>query len=69
LLLGTDGVTPIAVKREGHIQRPNRTFVEPVIDSLTAARSDPTEVTRLLLEDRITRLSADDKTLLAAVRQ
>ena len=69
LLLGTDGVAPIAIKRDGRVQRANASFVEPVVESLTAVRSDPTEVTRLLLEDRITRLSADDKTLLAAVRR
>jgi len=67
LLLGTDGVTPLAVKRDGAAPRPNRTFVEPVLHSLVA-RSDPAEVARLLLEERLTRLSADDKTLLAAVR-
>jgi hypothetical protein len=67
LLLGTDGVTPLAVKRDGVAPRPNRTFVEPVLRSL-AARTDPVEVSRLLLEERLTRLSADDKTLLAAVK-
>jgi Protein phosphatase 2C len=67
LLLGTDGVTPLAVMRDGGAPRPNRTFVEPVLRSL-AARSDPAEVSRLLLEERLTRLSADDKTLLAAVK-
>jgi Protein phosphatase 2C len=68
LLLGTDGVIPLAIKRDGAAPRPNRTFVEPVLRSL-AARSDPAEVSRLLLEERLTRLSADDKTLLAAVRK
>lgn len=68
LLLATDGITPIGVHRSGPAQRPNRSFVEPVLASLTAERPDPTEVTRLLLDDRISRLSADDKTLLAAVR-
>lgn len=67
LLLGTDGVTPLAVKRDGAATRPNRTFVEPVLRSL-AAKSDPAAVSRLLLEERLTRLSADDKTLLAAVK-
>jgi hypothetical protein len=69
LLLGTDGIAPIAVKRDGRSQRANVSFVAPVVESLTSVGTDPTEVTRLLLEDRITRLSADDKTLLAAVRQ
>jgi len=68
LMLGTDGLTPLAVQRDGAGQRPNRTFVEPVLGWLTATRSDPAEVSRLLLEERLTRLSADDKTLLAAVR-
>lgn len=67
LLLGTDGVTPLAVKRDGEAPRANRTFVEPVMRSLMSP-SDPTEVSRLLLEERLTRQSADDKTLLAAVR-
>lgn len=68
LLLATDGVVPIGVQRDGGALRPNRSFLDPVLASLTGTRSDPTEVTRLLLEDRISRVSADDKTLLAAVR-
>lgn len=68
LLLGTDGVVPLAVLRDGPSGRPNRTFIEPILGWLTAARSDPAEVSRLLHEERLTRLSADDKTLLAAVR-
>jgi hypothetical protein len=68
VLLATDGVVPVGVQRDGAAWRPNSTFVEPVLASLGAARSNPTEVTRLLLDDRISRLSADDKTLLAAVR-
>jgi hypothetical protein len=68
VLLATDGIVPIGVQRDGSSRRPNRTFIEPVLESLTATRSDPTAVTRLLLEDRINRLSADDKTLLAAVK-
>jgi hypothetical protein len=68
LILATDGVVPIAVQRDGDARRPNRTFLEPVLRSLVAPRSDPTAVSRLLLEERISRQSADDKTLLAAVR-
>jgi hypothetical protein len=68
LVLGTDGITPLAVKRDGVSQRPNETFVEPVLRSMRSARSDPAAVSRLLLQERLTRLSADDKTLLAAVR-
>jgi len=67
LLLGTDGLAPLAVQRNGASQRPNRTFVEPVLSWLTAG-SDPAEMSRFLLEERLTRLSADDKTLLAAVK-
>jgi hypothetical protein len=68
LLLATDGIGPVGIQRSGDVRRPNPTFVEPVLDHLTGARANPTEVTRLLLEDRINRVSADDKTLLAAVR-
>lgn len=68
LLLGTDGITPIAVRRHGAVHRPNKSFVEPVLRSLRETMSDPAEVSRLLLEERLTRLSADDKTLLAAVK-
>jgi hypothetical protein len=68
LLLGTDGIAPLAVRRHGTAQVANASFVEPVLSSLKAARSDPAEVSRLLLEEELTRLSADDKTLLAAVK-
>jgi hypothetical protein len=37
--------------------------LEPVLGAL----DDPTEIARFLLEDEISRLSADDKTLLVAV--
>jgi hypothetical protein len=69
LLLATDGIAPIGVERgEREARRPNVSFLGPVLDSLSDKKSDPAEVTRLLLQDRISRLSADDKTLLAAVR-
>jgi hypothetical protein len=68
VLLGTDGVVPIGVQRGDGTERPNESFVEPVLASLGGARSDPAEVTRLLLDKRISQQSQDDKTILAAVR-
>jgi len=63
VVLGTDGLIPVAVRQKGGRRRPNRSFLEPVIDTL----DDPADIARLLLEDRISALSADDKTLLMAV--
>ena len=57
---------PVGVRRDGTTLRPNTHFLDPVLDSL--AGPDPAAVPRLLLEDRISRASADDKTMLAAVR-
>jgi hypothetical protein len=68
VLLGTDGILPIGVHRDGDAQRPNRTFIAPVLRSFANPRADPTWLTRLLLEQRISRVSGDDKTVLAAVR-
>jgi hypothetical protein len=63
VMLATDGLAPAAVRRHGGQRRPNRSFLEPLLDSL----DEPTEIARLLLDDRINALSADDKTLLMAV--
>ena len=41
-------------------------LIEPVLAALSA--SNPTEVPRFLLEDDLSRRSADDKTILAALR-
>lgn len=65
--LGTDGLLPAAIRRPGGRPRPNPSFLEPLLGSLDAERPDPTSVARLLLDDRISALSADDKTLLMAV--
>jgi Protein phosphatase 2C len=67
VVLGTDGVLPAGIRRNGGRPSPNASFVEPLLGSLEAARPDPTSVARLLLDERITRLSGDDKTLLVAV--
>jgi len=67
VLLGTDGLVPAAIRRAGARPRPNASFVEPLLGTLDAERPDPTSVARLLLDDRISALSADDKTLLMAV--
>jgi hypothetical protein len=63
VVLSTDGLAPVGIRRNGRGGRANQSFLEPVLDSL----DEPTDIARLLLEDRISRLSADDKTLLMAV--
>jgi Protein phosphatase 2C len=63
VMLGTDGLTPAAIRRNGATGRANRSFLEPLLDSVDS----PTEIARFLLDDRISSLSADDKTLLMAV--
>jgi hypothetical protein len=63
VLLSTDGLIPVAIRQQGGRRRANRTFLEPVLDGL----NEPAEIARLLLDDRISGLSADDKTLLMAV--
>jgi hypothetical protein len=67
VVLGTDGLLPAAIRRPGGRPRPNPSFLEPLLGSLDAERPDPTSVARLLLDDRISALSADDKTVLMAV--
>jgi hypothetical protein len=69
LLLSTDGLAPVAIKRNGRGPAvPNADFVDSVLAELAARRPDPTKVPRLLLADDLTKLSADDKTLLVAMR-
>jgi hypothetical protein len=63
VMLSTDGLVPAAIRQQGGRRRPNRSFLEPVFGAL----DDPAEIARFLLEDRISALSADDKTLLMAV--
>jgi protein phosphatase 2C-like protein len=63
VLLATDGLAPAAIRRNGGRRQANRSFLAPLLDSL----DDPTQIARFLLEDRISALSADDKTLLMAV--
>jgi hypothetical protein len=69
LILATDGLAPIGIEQDGAgVPRPNRSFVEPVLGAIAAPHRDPTELARLLLDDRLSARSGDDKTLLCAVR-
>jgi hypothetical protein len=68
VLVATDGLAPASIRHNGGRQVPNLTFIAPVLSSLAAPRSDPTEVARLLLDSRISELGGDDKTLVAAVK-
>ncbi len=63
VMLSTDGLVPAAIRQQGGRRRPNGSFLGPVFGAL----ADPAGIARLLLEDRISALSADDKTLLMAV--
>jgi hypothetical protein len=63
VVLATDGLTGAGIRQEGPRRRPNETFLEPVLASL----EDPTRIARFLLDDKLTAVSADDKTLLMAV--
>jgi hypothetical protein len=63
VVLGTDGLIPAAIRQQGARKRVNRSFLEPLLGVL----DDPAGIARFLLEDRISALSADDKTLLVAV--
>jgi hypothetical protein len=68
LLVASDGLIPPGVQRSDGSWLPNRSFLDPVLAALTGPRTDPAEVPRLLLDDRISSLSGDDKTLLVALR-
>ena len=63
VLVATDGLVPAAIRQDGGRRRPNRSFLEPLLGSL----EEPSEIARLLLDDRISALGADDKTILMAV--
>jgi hypothetical protein len=62
-VLATDGLVPAAIRQDRGRRRPNRSLLQGVLGAL----DDPTDIARFLLEDRISALSADDKTLLMAV--
>jgi hypothetical protein len=63
VVLATDGLVPAAIRQDRGRRRPNRSLLQGVLGAL----DDPTDIARFLLEDRISALSADDKTLLMAV--
>jgi hypothetical protein len=63
VVLSTDGLIPVAIRQHAGRRRANRTFLGPVLAGL----NEPAEIARLLLDDHISGLSADDKTLLMAV--
>ena len=65
IMLATDGLAPAALRRDRGRPRPNRSLVQGVF----GAADDPTGIARFLLEDRISALSGDDKTLLLAVAE
>ena len=65
VVLSTDGLVPAAVRQLGGRQWANDSFLEPVLGFF----DDPAEIARFLLDDEISRLSADDKTLLVAVAE
>jgi hypothetical protein len=63
VVLATDGLTGAGIRQDGPRRRPNPAFLEPMLASL----DDPTRIARFLLDDKLTAVSADDKTLLMAV--
>ncbi len=68
LFLATDGLAPIAtvLDQEGW-ERPNTTFIEPLLQSVTSPDFDLTEIVKFLVHERIGATSGDDKTLVLAV--
>lgn len=68
LLLATDGLVPLATVLDGDgWERPNATFIEPLLASVTASDFDPTDIVKFLLHERIGATSGDDKTMVLAV--
>jgi Protein phosphatase 2C len=69
VMLATDGLAQAALSyTQGLPRRPNRSFAERLLLFVDDPDSNVAELPRLLLGDQLIRLSADDKTLLAAVR-
>jgi hypothetical protein len=69
VMISTDGLAQAALSyARGQPRRPNRSFAERLLLFVDDPDSDIAELPRLLLQDQIIRLSADDKTLLVAVR-
>jgi Protein phosphatase 2C len=68
LVLATDGLVPLAtVLDQDGWERPNGTFIEPLLASVTAPDFDPTDIVKFLLHERIGATSGDDKTMVLAV--
>lgn len=73
VLLSTDGLAQAALSwSAGRPREPNASFATAIFRSLDDPRTDPDQDRRtlaaLLQSDQLTRLNADDKTLLRAVR-
>jgi len=69
VMISTDGLAQAALSyARGLPRRPNRSFAEHLLLFVDDPDSDIAELPRLLLQDELIRLNADDKTLLAAVR-
>jgi hypothetical protein len=67
VMLSTDGLAPLATTGNAEHRRPNPSFLTPVFDSFEEQHPDPAQLPRFLLQERVSALSADDKTLLLAV--
>jgi Protein phosphatase 2C len=68
LVMSTDGLAPVAIRLDDQgDERPNETFIHPLIERVGRSGFDPTEIVRFLLHDRIGGTSGDDKTMLIAV--
>jgi hypothetical protein len=69
VVMATDGLAQAALSyAQGLPRRPNRSFAERLLLFVDDPGSDVAELPRLLLQDQLIRLNADDKTLLVAVR-
>ena len=69
VMIATDGLAQAALSyTQGIPCRPNRSFAERLLLFVDDPGSDVAELPRLLLQDQLIRLSADDKTFLVAVR-
>jgi protein phosphatase 2C-like protein len=67
VVLSTDGLVPLATRGDADQRRPNVSFLTPLLATFDDAHPDPSEVARFLLQDQVSSLTADDKTLLVAV--
>jgi hypothetical protein len=68
LFLSTDGLTPVATMHDpGGWDRPNPTFIDPLLESVISPEFDLTEIVKFLLHERIGATSGDDKTMVVAV--